>query len=408
MGSDAKEIAKGVDVKGLWPVLYFVLFLSSHVFAQDFTSAQSAYQKGEWAEAEKICRDILKQHERDLDTRLLLVRVLYFQGQVEKAWAHWESALKIEKSAYVYETAADLAYWDQDFEKSLKYIDLALGSQSDVPLLAKKARMLIKLGRIDEAKELAAIIEKQAGKKYQSYYFELMMGLYNKQVGLEAGFTDFDSGIEDTRHFQLNWRHELEKIGYGLYLTRDFEFDTRGTQVAADVTAQLPWASYIYSSVSYSKDDIFPEYSLSLEGHKGIEDWGEVGIGYEFSKYTTAITRSWMFTGTYFWQDLSATLTGRYTPTNYSQNGRSLYAGLRWTPHFQWKLGPYVSFGQEVSDSQYRVFDVTHFQEVGVRIDYRVSPRIGTYLNLTHRYEKQLRVSSRNSDGFIVGSDLYF
>lgn len=379
----------------------------------NFDQIKAAYLSEDFLTVIDYSTQLLKNEPANLDVRLILARSLHLKGKQSLAWDQIKKSLTLEKSPYVYETASDLATWEERYILALKYMKLARvkNNDNDPSLTAKYIRLLKLLGRYSEANKLEQDFEAQHGTKFQSSYNDVLPISLPQELFLEVGLADADEESRLRRHLMLGYFNKNQFVDFGFGLTRDTRFQEVGLNFSADAYMNIPIGehiSYAHISASRSNKKVFADYSLTAEYHIGIGKLGEIGAGYTYSDYEATLGRTWNISALVYLGDFTPSLTYYWGPTDYIKDSDSWLFRLTWMIDEQWKVAPYFSFGREVDEASSGFFNLTNFREWGGRLFYNLNLDWGINTSVWLRKEKLVNGKPVDAEGGTLGLSYYF
>ncbi|MFC1729729.1 YaiO family outer membrane beta-barrel protein [candidate division KSB1 bacterium] len=253
---------------------------------------------GEREKARDVLYDILEYHPNHVDGLLLLGRTLAWDKMYDSARVELKKALAIKK---YYKDAInaliDLETWSHNYGKAIYYIDHGLAAfPRNEEWLMKKANLLIKVGREEEARRVLSTILDLDPLKTEA--IELIKTM-KKSSMLNAFLLDYAF-----EYFDKPWTRRWHLIGVGykrntkfgslfgrIYmsdLVRNnevlFEKET-GTQFEIEAYPKVAEKYYMYVAYAYSPDRLFPVHRSGVELFHSFPLHFEGSLGMRFIEF---------------------------------------------------------------------------------------------------------------------------
>ena len=349
-----------------------------------FAKARELAQKGQREKAKKILRNILEENPDYHEVRTYLARVHMWDGEYESAEKEIRRVLR-ERLDYLFAltAAVDLEYWTDNPEKALEYADQGLHSHPESEnLLIRKARILMKLDRFEEAADTLERLfavdpshpegrrlydrlqsSTQLFKLYQRYRYDFFeRDGSNRNWHLATAGLSVKSDV-----FTL--------IGRINYASRTFGSEAvTGTQYDFDLYPKFAEGFYAYLNAGFSGARIFPVQRY------GGELYFSLPLSYEFSAGARYLNFSssdvWIYTGSLgkyykdYWFSLRPYVTSKEAGLSVSGNLYTRkYLG---DPESYWEL--VLGFGSTPIDIFY-LEDIQRFNsyKIGLELQQRLS-----------------------------------
>lgn len=299
-----------------------------------FTNAkQAAFEDKNYEKAKQLAFEALKKSPDYADIDIFLGRVYSWNHQYDSARIHFSKVINQKPNEDASVAYADLEYWNDHYQNSLKICDSALTVfPNSEALLLRKAKSFKALHRYKEATEVATQILEI--NKNNSAALVLATSIKD-EVSVNKISIRYENSSFD-KQYDKAW--DLGSISYGRqtklgsmiarinYANR---FGTNGLQGEVDAYPHLSKTFYGYVNFGYSGDvGIFPNYRAGLSLYANLPNSfeGEVGLRYLYFNngttiYTASIGKYWksfLFTArTYITPSItdvsqSYSLTGRY------------------------------------------------------------------------------------------------
>ena len=340
---DSPALLERVKPKALLAILIlaFILpplcrsgvFSSSHPFQEELHSQsptkrvntdtlfQQARQKafsGDREGARKICLDILETKPEYHDARVFLGRLYGWEKNYDLARAELKIVLEAKP---LYNDARnaliDIEYWSDNLKHALALCEEGLENNPQYEdFLFKKARVLLKLNRDEEASDTLDVLLKinpshQEGlalstrlKKEDPIAFggEVASPKHIYKTKVMYRYDAFGRGEKAYGPWHLGAFEVSGKYGFGSiigrinYANRTFGSTAKsGLQYEVDLYPKLAKGLYAYLNSGYSASSLFPKYRAGGEIFTSLPASFEMSAGFRYLSFSSRDV--WIYTG---------------------------------------------------------------------------------------------------------------
>jgi YaiO family outer membrane protein len=299
-----------------------------------FTNARhAAFEDKNYEKAKQLAFEALKKSPDYADIDIFLGRIYSWNHQYDSARIHFSKVINQKPNEDASVAYANLEYWNDHYQNSLKICDTALSVfPNSEALLLRKAESLKALHRYKEATEVTAQILEI--NKNNSAALVLATSIKDEVLVNKISIRYENSSFD--KQYDKAWN--LGSISYGrqtklgsviVRINYANRFGINGLQGEVDAYPHISKTFYGYVNFGHSGDvAIFPNYRAGLSLYANLPNSfeGEVGLRYLYFNngttiYTASIGKYWksfLFTArTYITPAItnvsqSYSLTGRY------------------------------------------------------------------------------------------------
>ncbi|CAG8436624.1 11068_t:CDS:2 [Scutellospora calospora] len=189
--------------------------------------AETLLEQNEYGEASRIANEILRGDQQNPDAHVLRARILYIEGDNQKAAAHCQEALRCDpdhsKARILLKSqknAGNEAFKKEDFNKAYEIYTLALeidpeNKNTNSKLYSNRSAVLVKQGKLveaikdmDKALELDPAFVKVLKRRADTY---MKLEKYSEAVQDLKAALEIDSTNQELRRELHNAERELKK-----------------------------------------------------------------------------------------------------------------------------------------------------------------------------------------------------
>jgi YaiO family outer membrane protein len=321
-------------------VVFLFLSISFRIKAQDslssdelFTNARNAaFKDKNYEKAKDLAFEALEKSPNYADIDIFLGRIYSWNHQYDSARIHFSKVLNAKPNEDASVAYADLEYWNDHYQNSLKICDSALTVfPNSEALLLRKAKNLKALKSYKEAAGITAQILEINKKNTAALVLAISI---KDEVSVNKISVSYENSSFD-KQYDKAWN--LGSISYsrqtklGSVIARinyANRFATSGLQGEVDAYPHISKTFYGYINFGYSGDvGIFPNYRAGFSLYANLPNSfeGEVGLRY---LYFTSGTKIYTASLGKYWKSFLFTARTYITPSttdvsqSYSITGR--------------------------------------------------------------------------------------
>lgn len=252
--------------------------------------AQQLAYSNHWKEARDTARLILQINEKNYDARILIGRTYAWEHQYDSARIEIKKVLAIDSSYRdAIDAMIDIEFWSGNLANAINYCDTGLKFYpDDKDFLLKKARILMAMGKENEARSILAELLNINPNGYEVNSMVNNLKKYHNQVNVDHTFDYYRIPSLWRWHmtslqYQLNSKYGvfIGKLNLGeLVQTGETYLPNLNEQFEIEAYPIINPTTYFYADYGYSWRTFFPLHRFGLEPFKTLPDNWEVSGGF--------------------------------------------------------------------------------------------------------------------------------
>jgi predicted Zn-dependent protease len=211
---------------------------------ENYKKALSLANNLQWAEAKSLSQQILAEHPEYYDARVLLARVYAWEKNYPEARKELKLVLDKEPShREAIDVSVDVEFWSAQYYDALTVVNQGLYYYSnDKDLIMKKVKILLAMGKEDEAKEVLSAYLDAYPNSPEVKRKLAQLQKYKNRFAVEYSIDGFDKPYKYRWHMasaqyqrEAKWGTYLAKVNTGKAFYGDFtSFKWPDWQIEAD------------------------------------------------------------------------------------------------------------------------------------------------------------------------------
>ncbi|WP_341843729.1 YaiO family outer membrane beta-barrel protein [Chitinophaga caseinilytica] len=259
---------------------------------------KAAFDRKDYPEAIRLCRQALAKSPDYADIRVFLGRIYTWSDKTDSARAEFQYILQ-RKPEYedAYVAIADLEYWNDRPAEAMQHINKGLEyhPQSE-ELLLRKARVLGFQKNLQEAaiyaNKVLTINPNNAAAR------SLLSGIRDQvrknKLDLSYDYTYFDKRFDDPWHMLSLAYGRQTPIG-SVFARVNYakKFGDDGVQGEVEAYPRFSNTFYSYVGAGYSNSSIFPKYRAGFSLYANLPKSFEAELGFRYLYFSSS---TWVYT----------------------------------------------------------------------------------------------------------------
>ncbi len=183
--------------------------------------AEAYVASGDYAQAEKILKGLIKNDPRNLEAKISLADLFAYKHEFDKAVILYKEILNAKKDLEIKKKLADVLSWDKRYAESLELYDEILKEKEDIRARLQKARVLgwerryaeslKEYHRIYEASRNELIgLEMKAKEAYWNNRVKSAASHYNELIKNDPANLEAMFDLSQTYAYQSMWKDALQ------------------------------------------------------------------------------------------------------------------------------------------------------------------------------------------------------
>jgi YaiO family outer membrane protein len=318
--------------------------VATNTFAQDSTSAdglyelarKAAFDKKDYREAIRLSKKALKISPEYADIIVFIGRIYGWSDRPDSARIYFSKALQAKpglEEAYVAFT--DLEYWQDRKDTALTIVNEGIGyNRASVPLLLRKAKILIALKDYENAQPVLDIVKSIDKKNTEAFAMTQRIRdfISKNRIGVSYDYVYFDKQFPDPWQLaSLSYTRQTRAGAITARANYANRFNTTGFQYELDAYPRISNTFYSYVNIGYSEQvGVFPKWrgGASLYANLPASFEAEAGIRYLYFTSPTYIYT--LYAGKYYSSYLFSIRTYLVPSQNTSKISHSYTASARY------------------------------------------------------------------------------
>ncbi len=281
-------------------ILFFIINFDFFCFGQQvsknvdeiFKKAQSLAFSNHFKEARETAQIVLNINQKYYDAYVLIGRTYAWEHQYDSARVEIKKVLMADSSYRdAIDALIDIEFWSGNITNALTFSDLALKYYpDDKDFLLKKAKILMALGKDEEAQAVLSILLNLNKNSFEVNTLMASLKKYHNQVNVEHTF--------DFYRVPYLWRWNVTSLQYQLnsksgvfigkfnvgQLVQDGQYylSNPNEQLEIDAYPILNPHSYVYMNYGYSWCPFFPLHRVGIEPYNIFKNDWEASGGFRF------------------------------------------------------------------------------------------------------------------------------
>lgn len=286
-----------------------------------FWKARELAFDGKRSRSRELAREILERNPDYHDARVLLARVLAWDRNYDEARRHLHVVLEARPGYTDARNAlVDVETWSDRYEEAVAQADQGLQHEpGHEDLLYKKARALEKLGRDQQAVEVAERLmavnpEHEKGRKLleqassspppteqEAGYYRVREDTTRWKLGADYEFVDFSTFDDPWQQVSMELSGRAERLSVIGRVNFANRFAENTVQYEVDAYPKFGHGVYAYLNFGYSPDRFFPETRYGAELYTSLPKSFEASFGFrqlnfdssDVTIYTGSVGKYW-------------------------------------------------------------------------------------------------------------------
>jgi YaiO family outer membrane protein len=380
-----------------------------------FKQAQQLAFSNHRKEARSIARQILDINRKYSDARVLIGRTFAWDQQFDSARHEIKQVFGIDSSYRdAIDAMIDIEFWSKNYPEALKWCNKGLiYNSNDRDILLKKARILIAMGRDDEARAVLAQLLGINPNSYEVNALLASMKKYRNRAIVEHTFDFFHEPYVRRWHMSslqyqrdAKWGTVVGKFNVAQMVGANQTYLANPDfQMEADAYPIINPKTYVYLNAGYSWGKLFPRVRLGFEPFRSLGNGWEASLGARYLYYNSDFSTTSHVTiltgsiGKYFtsnWLSFRPYLV--FTHENFSQSYFLFYRHYLGIPENY--VGGDLGIGSSPDENYTKTADFGQNSLNSYRIRFDVQHKLGKRFILRiltgYTYEKYMADTYRN------------
>ena len=263
-----------------------------------FSAARQIARQGDRQKARELCQRILKYKPGYHDVRVYLGRLYAWDKQYDAARRELNRVL-VEKPTHreALNALVDVEIWAKEYRVALIYVTRALKTYpNDQDFLYKKALILVKLGRKQEAaQQLTWLLRiNPAHEKAFRLMNKLRTSAQLNKIAVKYAHDRFARSGSQYGPWHMAALEYARRTPVGsVFLRGNFAYRTfsssslQGVQIESDAYPKFFPGVYSYLNVGYSRDKVFPRWRFGAEPFVSLGKGFETSLGIRYLKFAS-------------------------------------------------------------------------------------------------------------------------
>jgi YaiO family outer membrane protein len=380
-----------------------------------FKQAQQLAFSNHWKEARSVAHQVLEINNNYSDARVLIGRTFAWEQNFDSARFEINKVLAVDSSYRdAIDAMIDIEFWAKNYEAALTWCNRGLVYYSnDRDILFKKAKILIAMGREEEARAVLALLLNINPYSYEVNALLASLQKFRNRAIVEHTFDFFREPYVRRWHMtslqyqrDAKWGTFVGKFNVAQLVTANQTYlSNPDFQLEADAYPILNPQTYVYLNAGYSWGTLFPRFRFGIEPFRTLGNGWEASLGVRYLFYNSAISNVSHVTiltgsiGKYFtknWISFRPYLV--FTHENFSQSYFLFYRHYLGIPenYFGGALG--IGSSPDENFTKTADFSKNSLNSYRIRFDYqhKLGKRFILRILTGYTYEKYAVSSYRN------------
>lgn len=265
-----------------------------------FKQAQQLAYSNHWKEARSVSRQVLEMNNNYYDARVLIGRTYAWEQKYDSARLEINQVFVLDSSHHdAIDAMIDVEFWAKNFTEALKWSNKGLVYYpDDRDILFKKARILLAMGREEEARAILALLLGINPNSYEVNAMLASMQKYRNRIIIEHSFDFFRQPY--VRRWHMSSLQYQRDAKWGTFIGKcnmaqvvkanDFFPSNPDFQLEAEAYPILRPGTYVYLNYGYSWGKLFPRHRIGIEPFQSFGDGWEASLGVRYLYYSSDIS----------------------------------------------------------------------------------------------------------------------